>query len=77
MFIIYKNYVIEPEFRMFNLFKTGNKKRIVMGYGLRFETMIDTIVKDSLEDINEQVTFQQYIDAYKKLKEEVLLNVKA
>jgi len=79
MNIKYGAYRLEPEGRSFNLYKdTGklNKKQRpveqTMGYGMRFETCIETIIKDKLADIGEILTLRGYIDEYRALKTELL-----
>jgi hypothetical protein len=39
---------------------------------MRFETCVESIIKDLLSGRDEQFTLRQYIDEYKKLKTELL-----
>lgn len=89
MKIQFKNYTLEPDGRNFNLHKTvmatatkETKERSVgetyerdveMGYGMRFETCIQTIITDMMADRDTVFTLRQYIDEYKALKDEILL----
>ena len=89
MKIQFKNYTLEPDGRNFNLYKTVSatatketKERSIgetynrdveMGYGMRFETCVQSIITDMMADRNEVVTLRQYIDEYKALKNEILL----
>jgi len=85
MTIQYKEYTLEPEGNAFNLYKnvpTESKKGVkgfrddVMGFAMRFETCIEAIIKDKMASRDEILTLRQYIDEYKELKDEVLLNTK-
>lgn len=84
MNIEYENYLLEPEFRQFNLYKTIQRKKkdgtlyddtVVIGYGMRFETCIEAICKDKMADRDELIGIRQYLDEYKKLKDEILLDI--
>jgi hypothetical protein len=82
MKITYKNFLLEPEGRAFNLYKIIERKNKksgvylpfneIIGYGMRFETCVESIIKDLLSGRDEQFTLRQYIDEYKKLKTELL-----
>jgi len=84
MNIEYENYLLEPEFRQFNLYKSIQRKRkdgtlyddtVVMGYGMRFETCIEAICKDKMADRNETISIRKYIYEYNLLNDEILLNI--
>lgn len=79
MNIQYGKYRLEPEGRSFNLIKTtdrvskkGGLVELSMGYGMRFETCIESIITDKLADRDETFTLRQYIDEYKALRTELL-----
>jgi len=81
MNIQYENYTFEPEGRTFNLFKTVKAKNAktkkeydkknVLGWGMRFETCIETVITDKLADRQESLTLRQFVDEYKGIKEEI------
>lgn len=81
MKIKYKNYTIEPEGANFNLFKESDSKSKTtgevskvntnIGWGMKFTTCIDRIIKDTLADNNETVSLAYFIDEYRKLKNKI------
>lgn len=80
MKIKYEVYTVEPEGRNFNLYKTVSAKvkgvdstrELDLGWGLRFETVIETIIKDKMAEGNEVFTLREYVDEYKKVKDDIL-----
>ncbi len=91
MKIKFRDYTLEPEGRNFNLYKlvtivaekdTKNQKKGQeyktdknMGWSMRFETCIDTIIKDVMNERDVVLELKEYIAEYRSLKEEVLLSV--
>ena len=84
MNIKYKNYTIEPDGANFNLSKevdgktkTGESKLSTrsLGWGMKFTTCIDRIIKDTLADRRETVSLTHFVDEYRKLKNEILETV--
>lgn len=80
MNIKYKNYTIEPDGANFNLSKEVDRKtkegvlkkvNLTLGWGMRFTTCIDRIIKDTLADSNETISLAYFIDEYRKLKNEI------
>ena len=92
MDIVYKNYKAYAERGRFNLYKekrqkamqdTKNHKKgdiikteISIGFGLRFESVIENIIKDKLADKKIVVTVKEYLEQYKKMKNEILDSLK-
>ncbi len=80
MKIKYEVCTVEPEGRNYNLYKTvkntvkgvASTKEESYGFGLRFETVIETIIKDKLSEGNEVFTLREYVDEYKKVKDDIL-----
>lgn len=81
MNIRYKEYTIEPDGANFNLFKevdgktkTGEAKVInqSIGWGMKFTTCIDRIIKDTLASRTETVSLAYFVDEYRKLKNEII-----
>ena len=84
----YKNYTLQLENGRFNLIKTkfiagepakGKKKatedhtnEIVMGYALKFESALHSIINDIIEDNGDVDTIPEYIELYKKERELIL-----
>jgi len=79
MNIKYKNYTIEPDGANFNLSKEvdgiskGIKVKVSqsLGYGMRFTTCIDRIIKDTLADRTETVSLTHFVDEYRNIKNEI------
>lgn len=86
MKIEYGIYSIEPENMAYNLFKkvVAKKKKtgeeyennLNLGWGMRFETCIEKMITDSLADNQSTVSLREYIDEYRKIREDFLLKVK-
>ncbi len=82
MKIKYEKYTIEPENNQFNLYKSVKsikkdtgleyEREENMGWGMRYETCIERIIKDKLAERDEIISLRKYIDEYKLLKTNLL-----